>query len=169
MEFANSKLILRIIGYLTTADLAYFSLVSKSIRQYTHQQKVIDLSNIIYCYSKQEFVSILKILRFHHFSHWILAESALLNDSEIARIIANMMQSRFGSINGDSEKSLYVVRHITFKSSTSPYTNRSTPVYMSEKNEIIQCLSHLQLHHINIESINITMSIFKSSQKSLIS
>eukprot|EP01084_Bolivina_argentea_P294830 507424_1 len=169
MEFASSKIINYVIRYLNIADLAYFSLVSKSIRQYTQQQKVIDVSNIIYSYSKNEFVSILKILRFHQFSHWILSESHLLNDPEIAHIIANMMQSRFKSSELSSLKHTNMVKHVTFKSLLPCISLDDDRIEsMKEKNEIIQCLSHLQLHHINT-STNIPCSVLKSSYKSLIS
>eukprot|EP01084_Bolivina_argentea_P052533 96498_1 len=95
MDEAPPEIILSITSYLNTAELAYFSLTSKRIREHTKQHKAVDIAHIVYRCSRKDVVSILKILRFHPFKEFILPSHYVLDDPETTYLIINMIQANF--------------------------------------------------------------------------
>eukprot|EP01083_Nonionella_stella_P030598 83873_1 len=164
MESVPLDLILSISSYLSTDDVAHFSLVSKQLRDYTKQHKVIDLSQILYYYSRKDFISILKILRFHPFKQWIFPESPLLFHHETLTLIHNMMQ-----------RSQHIIKSITFKPVLHIY-HQANPFRRIDRYEtsLTSILFNLSLHHFTMNAMylnipNIPNSALKPSERTLIS
>ena len=172
---APFEILCKISTYLSTPDLAIFSLLSKIFHQASKKQDKIDLCGLEMSYSITELREILSILKYHNFKQCKLPTTAILSDPVINRLLIRLFKSHFmiGAHKYLNDVYFTEIKYRNKKCSITHLTLSGHSQIATRRNyqlpsDLINCMINLNLIFLDINtSTTIRLNEFISSYQTL--